>query len=565
MTSRRYVAPLALFAVCSAVFLTALDQTVVVTALPQVITDLRLPPMLLDRAAWVVSGYLLGYVIVMPLMGRVSDLYGRRLILTLCLGIFALGSLLCGLAPQLGERVPLSFLQPLGIDTGYPGLVWLVMARFLQAIGGGAVVPVAMAVAADFYGFARRGIVLGLVGMVTEAGGMLGPLYGSFVVQRWNWPAIFYINLPLVALLLALILLFVPPSHRQQDLPAVGTRRIDWPGSLVLGAALLCLSLGLAQEATLFTAAPGPASATGNVHNNYALLAAAVVLLAAFIALEHFLARRRHWPVLDLVLFRKTTFSAAALTNFLIGAALIIAMVDIPIFFLTVYNQDSMQSGWALLHLTALIPVGALLGGCLCQRLTCRWTAIIGLLCAALGFWLMHLWPLTVDWTLITVGALSSGFGLGLVIAPLSTTAVNAVDSRQLGMASSVVTITRMIGMILGLAALTSWGLGRFRELVALFKAPASAPPLSPAYNALYFRYITDAAHTVYTSIFLAAGILCVLACLPALWLEGKRPRTPSDLQHADNTASANISIHHTDQPYVQESEASRSYGQRKK
>ncbi|GHO88372.1 MFS transporter [Dictyobacter formicarum] len=558
MTTRRYAAPLALFAVCAAVFLTALDQTVVVTALPQVITDLQLPPMLLDRAAWVVSGYLLGYVIVMPLMGRVSDLYGRRLILTICLGIFALGSLLCALAPQLGERLPLTFLQPLGIDTNYPGLVWLVMARFIQAIGGGAVVPVAMAVAADFYGVARRGIVLGLVGMVTEAGGMLGPLYGSFVVQQWNWPAIFYINLPLVALLLVLILLFVP-SRQQSGYSLSAGRRIDWPGSLVLGAALLCMSLGLAQEATQFTATPELTGST-EAQNNYGLVVAALLLLGAFIALEHFLARRGRWPVLELALFRKAAFSAATLASFLIGAALIIAMVDIPIFFLTVYDQNSMQSGWALLHLTALIPVGALLGGWLCQRLTCRWTAILGLAFAALGFWLMHLWPLTIDWTLITVGALSSGLGLGLVIAPLSTTAVNVVGQQQLGMASSVVTISRMIGMILGLAALTSWGLAHFRKLVALFKAPASVPALSPTYNALYFRYITDAAHTVYTSIFLAAGILCVLACLPAFFLDGRRSRTLPGL-HADDTLS-NI---HTDQPNVQESEASSSYGQRKK
>ncbi len=166
----RNAARLAMLAACTTVFLTALDQTVVVTALPQIIVDLQIPVSHLDRAAWVISGYLLGYVIAMPLMGRVSDMYGRRRIFVICLGIFALGSLFCGLAPWLGNTLDISFLQNLGIDVSSQGLVWLVAARFVQAAGGGAVVPVAMAVAGDFYGAGRRGLALGWIGMVAEAG-----------------------------------------------------------------------------------------------------------------------------------------------------------------------------------------------------------------------------------------------------------------------------------------------------------------------------------------------------------------------------------------------------------
>ncbi len=137
----RSAAMLSLLTACASVFLTALDQTVVVTALPQIITDLQIPVVQLDRAAWIVSGYLLGYVIAMPLMGRVSDMYGRRRILFICLGIFALGSLFCGLAPILGNTIDVSFLQNFGLDVDSPGLIWLVAARFVQAAGGGAVVP----------------------------------------------------------------------------------------------------------------------------------------------------------------------------------------------------------------------------------------------------------------------------------------------------------------------------------------------------------------------------------------------------------------------------------------
>ena len=140
---------LAMVVACCAVFLTALDQTVVVTALPSITDDLQIPLQQLDRAAWVISAYLLGYVIALPLMGRISDLYGRRLVFVICLGTFGVASLLCGLATLLGNQVDITFLQHVGVNVAapgsggdpavlQPGLVWLVAARFVQAAGGGA-------------------------------------------------------------------------------------------------------------------------------------------------------------------------------------------------------------------------------------------------------------------------------------------------------------------------------------------------------------------------------------------------------------------------------------------
>ena len=175
----------ALTVVCIAVFFTAMDQTVVVTALPKMFPDLQLAYTQLDHAAWIISAYLLGFVVAMPLMGRVSDIYGRRRIFLLCLTIFGLGSVFCGLAPVMANIFDISFLSSIGIDTSSQPLIWLVAARLIQAVGGGAIVPIAMAVASDFYGHEKRGLALGIVGAVTEAGGAFGPLYGSIVVERW--------------------------------------------------------------------------------------------------------------------------------------------------------------------------------------------------------------------------------------------------------------------------------------------------------------------------------------------------------------------------------------------
>ncbi len=545
---QRNTALLAMLAACGAVFLTALDQTVVVTALPKIITDLQIPPEQLDRAAWIVSGYLLGYVIAIPLMGRVSDMYGRRRIFIICLGIFAFGSLFCGLAPILGNQVDISFLQHIGINVAAPGdfsdptslnpgLVWLVAARFVQAAGGGAIVPVAMAVAGDFYGEKQRALALGLVGMVTEAGGVLGPLYGALIVQNWGWQAIFFLNLPILAVLAYFIWRLIPPVEAPSGVAHM-KERIDLPGTLLLGAALICLSLGLSQEAAT-SSVTGSGSSQTPIQNNPWLIGASLVLLAAFIVIEIYLERRRDGsrmqemsnqgkrpflPVVELSLFKRPAFAASALVSLLVGAALIIAMVNIPLFIATVLGGQPIDSGLALLRLTALIPLGAITGGWLCARITCRLTAIIGLIFAAIGFWLMHLWPIQVGWVQITTSTIAGGFGFGLVIAPIGTTAINVVSNRQMGMASSVVTVLRMVGMILGLAALTSWGLGRFHDLLLAFKPPAGTLPLSDKYNAALAHYVVFAAHEVYTSIFLAAGVLCLVAIIPAFLLEGRKP-----------------------------------------
>ena len=506
------VALAALTLACIAVFFTTLDQTVVVTALPQIITDLHVPIVQLDHAAWIVSAYLLGFVVVMPLMGRVSDIYGRRRIFLLCLTIFGIGSLLCAVSPLLGETIDISFLNAIGIDTSSPGLVFLVAARLFQAIGGGAVVPVAMAIASDFYGKERRGLALGIIGAVTEAGGALGPLYGAVVVQHLGWQYIFYLNIPLVIGLMIAAWMLIPKGTRLHE-------GIDWIGTLLLGIALACLSLGLAQQGTSL----GPAVAnTPAPQNNPIALSLALAFFVAFVFVE----LKMRWPVVEVRLFKKLAFSATSLVSLFVGAALIIALADIPIFVDTVLQRPVLDSGLALLRLTVMIPIGAILGGWLCEHISSRLTGILGLLFTAVGFYLMSRWPITVDWTQITISTITAGFGFGLVIAPIGTTAINAVKATQAGVSSAVVTALRMVGMILGLAALTSWALAYFRELASTYPSLPSSASASQfsAWSKGYGVHLIASAHTVYSDVFFFSMILCLIALVPALFLWGRKP-----------------------------------------
>jgi MFS family permease len=517
---------LALGVVCLAVFLTALDQTVVVTALVSMIDDVGVPITQPDRAAWIVSGYLLGYVIAMPLMGRISDIFGRRRIFAICLVIFGLGSLGCALAPQLGSsiapdtttlggalltpfyNVVQAIVTPLGqfgIDTSAPGLDILVASRFIQAVGGGALVPVAMAVAGDLFGGTRRGLALGLIGAVTEAGGVLGPVWGAFVTTTWGWTWIFWLNLPLVVVLLVVGSLCLPRARGARE-------PVDILGALVFGASLTCLTIGLGQQSE----GTGVLDPAAHSTFNPLFLGAAAVLFVAFVVLELVI----RWPVVDPRLFRRVAFSAAAILSLIIGVALIVALVEIPLFLASLQNTTAIAAGLALLRMTALVPVGAFAGGWLSGRISCPLTAAIGTFLTAAGLYQMSLWPINVGELQVTIATVTAGLGFGLVIAPISTSALNASPPSQAGVASSVVTALRMTGMTLGLAGLTAWGLQHFRAI--LVDSPQLRQPgLSPAAAA---EIVTHALHQVYSDIFLVTAVLALIGVIPALllWRRGK-------------------------------------------
>ena len=481
----RTLSPNAVLAlVCAGVFLSSLDQTSVVTALPEMMFDLDITIDRLDRAAWIVTAYLLGFTAAMPLLGRAGDVYGHRRLFQGALTLFAVGSILVALSDTLG---------------------WLLAARVVQAIGGGALIPAAIALGSGQVSPLRRSVALGAVGAAAEMGSVLGPLYGGVIIELAGWRWIFWSNLPVAALLLA-GLPFVRESPRDAT-------RVDVPGGLLLAGGLALLTVGLAQRTAFGLDSPLP----------YVLFGTGLTLLALLVAAE----RRAARPILSRALFLSRQFIAAFSTQLLVGGALIMALVTVPLMTDTVLGKSPLEGGLRLMRFTGAIAVGAVAGGYAARWLGHRPPTLAGLGLATLGFLLMSGWDLEIGEPALSVHLATGGFGFGLVIAPLLTTAVNAGGEGYRGTAAAFMTAARMLGMTLGLAALSAWGMGHFQLLTAELSFPLQATGESAAAfdarMAAYETGVTDASLEVFTAFFRIGAGLCVAAALPALWLNGGR------------------------------------------
>ncbi len=527
-TAKRTLPPYAALApVLAGVFIAADDQTVVVTVLPQIMLDMRVAVTELDRASWTVTGYLLGYLAAMPLIGRLSDVWGRRPLFLAGLVVFTIGSVAVALAPDLKTLLPIGL--PGGAD--FPSFEALIAARVFQAVGAGALVPVAIAIAGDLFPAGQRGLPIGLVGASAEAGGVIGPLWGGLVPkymdslwsaiwanapvapvlaewlgqdQGWRW--VFWINVPLTLAIAAFVLWTLAPS------PGVRAK-VDYLGGGLLAVSLAALTLGLARIGSPDAPMVG-----------WLLLSAAALGLFIRRQLSH------TDPLLPMSMFQRLAFSAANGTHLLVGAALIIGMVTIPLMANTVMGLTPLDGGLWLMRMTAAMPIGAALGGLACQRFDYRVPAAAGLLLAAGGFVLMSAWDAEVREPALTMHLAVTGFGFGLLIAPIALAATDSVRERSRGAAAGLVTAMRVVGMTLGLAALTAWGTDRFVGLAGHIQLPIPAAGETTAQIQqrmdAFETEITTAGVTVFNEFFLVAAALCLIGLAPTAWMAWSRARS---------------------------------------
>ncbi len=491
-----------------AVAFAAADTYVVVLALPDMMGSVGVPIDQLQRAAPIVSGFLLGYVAMLPMIGRIADLRGRVPVLVAALVLFAIGSLVTTLAYDMPS---------------------MVVGRFLQGVGGGGLVPATLALVADLYPAERRGVPLGVVSAVQELGSVLGPLFGAVVLALADWRAIFALNLAvglvlaaairaaappesavrptgrpdllgaalLLVTLVAGVLAFTQPPPLMRDLtwgrlfiPVVGSGRWLTPVGLtavaalalllvrcttaarplvdlrrwgraareadLVGSALLAIALG---GVILAFATADPKVQVFSEQGLWYLLGAAVATLALVVHL-----RRAAAPLVPHGALRRTPAWGAVVVSFFIGAALIAALIDIPLFArTTIYGDSQLLAALVLVRFLVALPVGAVLGGYLVRSLPAGLVTAVGMACAAVGFVLMSRWGLTSleDWS-ATVALLLGGFGFGLALAPVNAAVLAATDDDVHGLASALVVVARMVGMLVGVSALTTLGLRRY-------------------------------------------------------------------------------------------------------
>ena len=390
-------------------FLAALDQTIVAAALPTIVGELGG----LDHYSWVVNAYLLCATVCTPLYGKLGDVYGRRVTFQAAILVFLLGSVLAGLAP---------------------GMPALVLARGVQGVGAGGVMGLTFAVIGDVVSPRRRGRYVGYLAGVWAFASVAGPLLGGFLVDRATWRWVFLINLPIGGAALAVIrfALKLPPTRR----PA----RLDLGGAALLtaGVSLLLLALVRVQEG----GAPAWNAAGG-------LTAAGAALLAAFVRRE----ARVEDPLLPLRLFRNRIFAVGSALALLVGSALFGAVVFLPLFLQVVAGASATRSGLLLLPLTAGVLVGSVGSGRLTSR-TGRYRVhpIAGSACAAGGLFLLGGLHAGTPHAAVSAAMVVLGAGVGMVMQVSLLAVQNAVEHRDLGVATASAQFFRSMGGSFGVA-----------------------------------------------------------------------------------------------------------------
>jgi MFS family permease len=508
------------------VFLAGLELMITAVALPSILGDLVIATgasawVELRKASWIINGYLLVYILVMPLAGRLADLWGARRLFIGALAVFMVGSALAGAAQDLDQ---------------------LIAARLVQAVGGGVLVPVGTAAAAHLYGGAARPRALGVIGALTFLGMAAGPFVGAAILAAFHpedalvaagvasptlvellapaWRWVFYFNIPIglcaIALAWAASAGWETPRH---------PGRLDLAGALLFGIALATGLIAL----TLIGS--GEIAGTDLDPTTVTVALGAVAVVSTVLAIAR--ALRVQDPFLEIRLFRSIPFSSAALVSLLTGYAFATAIIGGAVFVDRVLYGGPDQQRFALGALAASTALGALLSGFLVRVASYRLVTLIGIALSVGGLVAMANWSADTSIETVALGLAVFGAGFGMTVTPRSTAAVEAAGRRAFGAASSVVTVARMIGMAVGLAILTAYGSTTIDRLAAEVYATPDAylayipehlrdrPLRDPLVVEALEAWASREAASIMVGLFLAAAAVSVAATPAALALGG--------------------------------------------
>lgn len=416
---------LTIVGVLLSMFLAALDQTVVATAGPDIQRALHIDASLYT---WITTAYVVASTVLVPVYGKLSDLYGRKLILVIGVVIFLVASALCGLSQTTGQ---------------------LLFFRALQGAGSASVFTSAFAVVADLFTPAQRGKMSGLFGSVFGVSSLIGPLLGGFITDHFGWHWVFFINLPLGALALTFIALRMPPLKPVERRAA----KVDLPGVALLIGGTVPLLVGLSLGRPEVRA--GEVGFTWTSWQELSLLGAGVAGVAAFIWWE----LRARDPLVDLRLFKEPGVRWGSAAVFVMGGAFLTPMVFLPLFMVNVVGVTATASGLTISPLVLGVVAGNVLSGQLVSRFgRAKLLMVTSLIILLAGFAILAftLQPASTQGE-VTLRMIVVGLGLGPSI-PLYTLAIqNSVEPRQIGATTSMVTFLRQMGSSVGLAIVGSF------------------------------------------------------------------------------------------------------------
>lgn len=398
-----------LLAVMIGVFLAALDQTIVGTALPRMITDLGGN----DIFTWAFTAYLLTATISGPIYGKLSDLYGRRPIFLLGIGIFLVGSVLAGFASSIE---------------------WLIATRAIQGLGAGALFPVALAIIGDIFAPSERGKYQGLFGAVFGVSVLIGPAIGGLLTDLFSWRLVFLVNVPVGALAVLLVWRYLPRYHLAGD-----KIRIDYIGAALFTAALVPILVGLTNKQSAEWTDPGVGG----------LLVLGAVFLVAFVFVES----RVEEPIVPLGLFRIRAFSVSVVAIFLAAFGFFAAVVFLPRWFQVVEGVSATESGYQILPLLGGLIVSAIASGQIVARTgRYRWLLVVVLVTASAGLYLLSSMDANTPIPMLWLAMLITGLGVGPTFAVFTLIVQNSVPVARLGTATSNLTFFQQVGGTVGLA-----------------------------------------------------------------------------------------------------------------
>jgi MFS family permease len=493
-----------MMAALACVVLGAIDLTVVAAILPGMIGDLGVNTADIDRYIWAVNIYLIAYIVAIPLAGRISDLIGRRVVFGGALIVFLTGSIVCAMSTDLTQ---------------------LIVGRGIQGFGGGALLPIALALAGDTLGKRAQLAGVGLVSAVETIGWILGPIYGASVVEGlanvkepWRW--VFWINVPVLGVLLLVLWRLPEPVSVDRE---GGLARLDIPGAILLSLTLTSLNLALATGGELGSGTGTGMRALGGTQNPLAdqsgwLIATAVVSLVALAAWE----LRTRWPLLPVTLYRRGPFVGTVVANLCLGAVIMVAMVNIPVVvaLTTDPSNISVASAGLLAPFTVAIAAASLAASAVARRVGELRTMATGVAMSAGGCLLIgSLLDRDRVW-MAALGLIVCGVGLGLLLPPLGTLPIHLAGARERGAAASSALLFRLLGMTIGVSTLTSLGVHRLQTLTSRVDPIVRQPDESTAsFLIRQQQFIVD--HAIPLSIqvvqetFFAAAAIAALAGIP--------------------------------------------------